>query len=130
MAGSVAAVELAQVWVPLMPEASGMAQGVRKSAADAEKTFGRSGKVLGGHLAKGVETGGRKILDTLKLVEQRTAAVERANKANADAVGRVELAEKRLAQVKANSKATDLQRASAQEAFNRAERTEELTKKN
>ncbi len=123
-------IELAQVWVPLMPEASGMAKGVRQIAADAERQFGRTGKVLGGHLAKGVDTGGRRMLDTLKQVEARTVAVERANKANADAIGRVALAEKRLAAVKANSKSTDLQRASAQEAYNRAQRAEELTKSN
>lgn len=121
-------VELAQVWVPLMPEASKMAQGIKQIAADADRQFGRTGKVLGASLAKGASTGGRSMLDVLKQVEARTVAVERATKANADAIGRVAVAEKRLEAVKANAKSTDLQRVSAQEAYNRAQRTESATK--
>lgn len=125
-----AAIELAQVWVPLMPEASRLAQGVNKIAGDAEKRFGRAGSVMGAAIAKGVDTSGRKIVDTLKSVERNTIAVEKANKANADALGRVEVAQKRLAQVTANAKSTDVQRASAAEAYKRAQRQQELTTNN
>lgn len=50
-------VELDQVWVPLMPEASGLAKGVNQIAGDVGKRFGKSGKVLGGQLAKGIDDG-------------------------------------------------------------------------
>ena len=123
-------VELAQVWVPLMPEASRLAQGVNKIAGDAEKRFGKAGSTMGASLAKGVDTSARKAVDTLKLIEKHTVSVEKANKANADAIGRVEVAHKKLAQVTANAKSTDLQRTSAAEAYKRAQRAQELQANN
>lgn len=119
-------VELAQVWVPLMPEASRLAQGVNKIAGDAEKRFGKAGSVMGASLSKGVDMSARKAVDTLKLIEKHTVSVEKANKANADAIGRVEVAHRKLAQVTANAKSTDLQRTSAAEAYKRAQRAQEL----
>lgn len=135
------AVELAQVWVPLMPEASRLAGGVKQIAGDAEKYFVKAGKVMGAHLASGVDQASRKVVDTLRDIEKHTqlvtkakkaeetatAALAKAKAADADATGRIELAEKKLAAVKANARATDLQRAAALEAVNRAKRKQEIT---
>ncbi len=135
------AVELAQVWVPVMPEVSRLSGGVDRIAGDVEKRFGRVGKVMGSQMLSGVDTAKRKVVDSLRDVEKRTtsltkvtkaqeaaaAAVAKAKAADADATGRLVIAEQKLEQVKNNAKATDLQRAAAAEAVNRAKRAQVIT---
>lgn len=120
-------IELAQVWVPLMPEASRLAQGVNKIAGDVEKRFGRSGKVLGGHLAKGLEQGSRQAVASMKDVERATDLLSKARQKDEDAAGRVRVAQARLDDVLAKGKTTAAQRASAEEALARAQRQRENT---
>ncbi|ALI26569.1 putative EXPORTED PROTEIN [Mycolicibacterium fortuitum] len=120
-------IELAQVWVPLMPEASRLAQGVNKIAGDAEKRFGRSGKVLGGHLAKGLEQGSRQAVASMKDVERATDQLSKARQKDEDGAGRVRVAQARLDDVLAKGKTTAAQRASAEEALARAQRQRENT---
>lgn len=122
-----ASVELAQVWVPLMPEASKLAAGVEKIGADAERRFGRATKTMGSQMAANLDRNAAKTAKALKDVERATTAVERAKKRDADATGRVEVAQKRLNEVSANTKAKESQRAAATEAVARAQRAQELT---
>ncbi len=121
------AVELAQVWVPLMPEASRIASGVEKIGKEAASRFGRATKVMGDSMLKAVNASGAKVVESLRQVERQTIAVQKARKADADALGRLELAQKRYQQVSGNAKSTELQRATAAEGMARAQRTQELT---
>ena len=120
-------IELAQVWVPLMPEASRLAQGVNKIAGDAEKRFGRSGKVMGGHLAKGLEQGSRQAVASMKDVERATDQLAKARAKDEDAAGRVRVAQTRLDDVLAKGKSTAAQRVNAEEALARVQRQREQT---
>ncbi|MFL0239286.1 phage tail tape measure protein [Mycobacterium sp. SMC-17] len=121
------AVELAQVWVPLMPEASRIAAGVEKIGKEAASRFNRQTQVMGSAMAKSIDTHGAKVVESLRKVERQTISVQKARKADADALGRLELAQKRYQQVSSNAKATELQRATAAESVARAQRTQELT---
>ncbi len=124
------AVELAQVWVPVMPETSKLSGGVNKIAGDVEKRFGRTGKVMGSQMLSGVDSAKRKIVDSLRDIERAQVQAAKATKADADAAGRLELANKKLEQVNRSVKSTDLQRATAAEGVARAQRAQELTATN
>ncbi|MFL0288805.1 phage tail tape measure protein [Mycobacterium sp. SMC-21] len=115
-------IELAQVWVPLMPEASKMARGVENVAATAERRFGKASKVIGGHLAQGVDAGASKMRQALADVEKRTLAVEKAKLREADAQGRVNVAEKRFHELRNSSSAKESQRMKAYEDMTRLQR--------
>ncbi|WP_285033869.1 phage tail tape measure protein [Mycolicibacterium sp. lyk4-40-TYG-92] len=115
-------IELAQVWVPLMPEASKMARGVENVAATAERRFGKASKVIGGHLAQGVDAGASKMRQALADVEKRTLAVEKAKQREADAQGRVNVAEKRYHELRNSSSAKESQRMKAYEDMTRLQR--------
>lgn len=121
------AVELAQVWVPLMPEASKLAAGVEKIGADAERRFGRATKTMGASMAANLDRNAEKATKALKDVERATIAVERAKKRDADATGRLLVAQQRYEDVAANSRATEGRRAAAMEAVARAQRAQEIT---
>lgn len=116
------AVELAQVWVPLMPEASRLAGGVDKIAADAERRFGRSGKVMGSHLAKGVDDGAARAVSSLRKVETASAALTRVRKSEADAAGRLRVAEVKLDELRTSGRAKASQLAAAEENVARTRR--------
>ena len=115
-------IELAQVWVPLMPEASKMARGVENVAATAERRFGKASKVIGGHLAQGVDAGASKMRQALADVEKRTLAVEKAKQREADAQGRLNVAEKRYHELRNSSSAKESQRLKAYEDMTRLQR--------
>lgn len=124
------AVELAQIWVPLMPEASKLAQGVEKIGRDAEQRFGRATKVMGGQMASSFTSASRKVVESLRDIEKHTTSVAKANKVNEDALGRLTVAQVRQQQVSANAKATEAQRAAAIETVNRLERAQTITADN
>ncbi|CAN5407988.1 hypothetical protein BH09ACT7_BH09ACT7_05070 [soil metagenome] len=119
-------VELAQVWVPLMPEASRLSKGVEQIASDAEKRFGRGGKTMGAAMAKGVDDGATRAATSLKKVEAATLLVTKGRKAEADAAGRVRVAELKLDDVRSKSKSTAAQLAAAEETAARAKRAHVL----
>ena len=116
-------IELARVLVSLWPEASNLDKGVQQIASNAQDTFTRSSKVMGSQLAQNVEQGAVRAEGSLKKVEVASLAVAKARKAEADAAGRVQVAETKLEEVRSKSTATAAQRKTAEEAFNRAQRT-------
>lgn len=123
-------IELARVIVGLWPEASRLDEGVEKIADKAEKRFGRSGKVMGQQLASGLDEGAKRAESGLKKVEAASKKVQVARKTEADAAGRVAVAEARLEDVRGKANASAGQRKAAEEALSRAKRGHELATTN
>lgn len=121
------AIELAQVWVPLMPEASKLAAGVEKIGADAERRFGKATRTMGAAMAASLDRNAERAKKALKDVERATVAVEKAKKRDADATGRALVAQQRYDEVMSNARAKESQRAAATEAVARAQRAQEIT---
>ncbi|AMQ66958.1 tape measure protein [Mycobacterium phage Bipper] len=115
-------IELAQIWVPLMPEASKLAAGVERIGRDAEKRFGAATKVMGSQMARAVESNAGRLRQALADVEKRTLAVEKAKQREADTQGRLNVAEKRYHELRNSSSAKESQRIKAYEDMNRLQR--------
>lgn len=130
MSPAVAAVELAQVWVPLMPEASGLAAGVERIGRDAERRFGRATRTMGADMARNLAASGKSAVDALRQVERAEKALATAKKADADATGRLTVAQTRLNELNEKGRATATQRATAEEGVARARRAQELSTQN
>jgi len=127
---AVAAVELAQVWVPLMPEASGLAAGVERIGRDAERRFGRATRTMGADMARNLAASGKSAVDALRQVERAEKALATAKKADADATGRLTVAQTRLNELNEKGRATATQRATAEEGVARARRAQEVSTQN
>lgn len=123
-------IELARVLVSLWPEASHLDEGVEKIADKAEKRFGRSGKVMGQQLASGLDEGTKRAESGLRKVEAASKKVQVARKAEADAAGRLVVAETRLEDVRKKSSVSAGQRKAAEESVERARRAQVLAADN
>lgn len=121
------AIELAQVWVPLMPEASRLAAGVERIGRDAERRFGAATRTMGRQMAQGLDGAGRQAVSTFRDIERQQVAVTKAAKANADAQGRVRVAMAGVEDLSRKANATTRQRVSADEALSRAQRAQKIT---
>lgn len=117
-------VKYSPAWKQISNDFGQLTGGAKKAGATAGKAMSSS---LVAEAGRGVAAAERKVTDALRNVEQSTVAVAKAKKADADATGRLALAEQKRAVVNANAKATDLQRAAAAEAVNRAKRAQALT---
>ncbi|ORV29062.1 hypothetical protein AWB98_06640 [Mycolicibacterium conceptionense] len=107
-----------------MPETSRMSAGVNRLASDAERRFGRSGQVMGAHMARGIDQGSSRAVQALKAVEKQQGLVTKAAAKNADAQGRVRVAMAALEDINRKSSVTTRQRVSAEEMLARAHRNQ------
>ncbi|GAB7069782.1 phage tail tape measure protein [Mycobacterium hodleri] len=123
------AIELAQVWVPLMPEASKLSGGVDRIGRDATRVFGRATKTMGAQMASGIDAAGKKAVASLRDVEKQTSKVAVANAKNADALGRVKVAQAASDDLAKKAIVTDKQRVQAAENLAKAERAQVITAK-
>lgn len=119
-------IELAQVWVPIMPEASRISAGVERIGRDVEHRFGRASRTMGSQMASSLDRSGRQVASTLQAVERQTTAVAKARARDADAAGRVRVAQAALHDLSQKATTTTLQRVAAEEALSKAHRAQGL----
>ncbi|MBE5453509.1 hypothetical protein E3G52_000373 [Mycobacteroides abscessus] len=113
-----------------MPEASGLAAGVERIGRDAERRFGRATRTMGADMARNLATSGKSAVEALRQVERAEKSLATARKADADAAGRLTVAQTRLNELNEKGRVSATQRASAEEAVARARRSQELSTQN
>lgn len=120
-------IELARVFVAIMPEASHIAPGMRRITGDVTRQMDRTGRILGGQLAGTMSTASAQAVRSLKDVEKYTDSVAKANAKNKDALGKVRVAQAGLEDLNKRSTVTTKARVSAEEALAKAQRNQQFT---
>lgn len=99
-------VDLGVAWVTVAAETSGISKRIAKELSHSEKIAGASGKRMGAALSEGIASAQSANVDSLrnKLVENEkklAAATEMAARRRKNAIAQVEIAEQKLAEVRA-----------------------------
>ncbi|OBK89452.1 hypothetical protein A5649_13450 [Mycolicibacter heraklionensis] len=120
------AIELARVYVTIMPETSRIAPGMRRMTGDVTRHMGMASRAMSNQMVTGMSTASAQSVRALKEVQKHTAAVAKAEAARRDQLGRIRIAQAGLEDLNRRSTVTARARATAQEGVARAMRKESL----